>query len=346
MIHIEINEKQISEIKALWSKWFFKSDRMKQFMERLEKDNNFRSFFFKNAEDYYEWVDKYFKCSSSQDKCEWQKPIVEYFFKDLSGKNIAEKYKQPLETNTEAFLLRSYNSYRSSYTLPRIIDIINVQVCPYCNRNFMERYSLKKNGSNQSYFKGDLDHHYSKDEIPALMLSFYNLIPCCKVCNHEKGNSGLRPFHPYYDYEEKEYRFSVEVYTEEDKKDIIHNMLIDDIESKRFDSTVWQGISDNFKIILKGIDETELNDCIKNSNTLFKLEKKYNHSKDYVKELIRKKYIYPKIRKEELLKNFPDIFKDKTDLYETFYSFVDNPEQIRNRPLAKLTKDILEQIRV
>ena len=44
----------------------------------------------------------------------------------------------------------------------------------------------------------------------------------------------------------------------------------------------------------------ELNDCMKNSNTLFKLEKKYNHSKDYVKELIRKKYIYPEIRKEEL----------------------------------------------
>lgn len=329
MIHIEINEKQISEIKALWSKWFFKSDRMKQFMERLEKDNNFRSFFV---------------CNSGFDV--GQTSVVEYFFKDLSDKNIAEQYKQPLESDTKDFLLRAYKSYRDSEELLKIIDIINLQVCPYCNRNFIERYSLERNGKNIAYFKGDLDHYYSKDEIPALMLSFYNLIPCCKVCNHEKGKAGLRPFYPYYDYEEKEYRFSVEVYTEEDEKDIIHNMPIDDIESKRFDSTVWQGISDNFKIVLKGIDETELNDCMKNSNMLFKLEKKYNHSKDYVKELVRKKYIYPEIRKKELLKNFPDIFKDKTDLYETFYSFVDNPEQIRNRPLAKLTKDILEQIRV
>lgn len=337
MIHIEINQEQITKIKDIWSRWFFKSRRTKQFMKILEKDDTFRSFFFCNRMDCFEG-------DSGFD--DWKKLVVEYFFKNLSDKNVAEKYKQPLKEDTEEFLLRSYKSYRDSKALSQIMDIINLQICPYCNRNFIERYSLERSGKNKVYFKGDLDHHYSKDEIPALMLSFYNLIPCCKTCNHEKGNSDLRPFYPYYDYEQKEYRFGIEIYTGEDKKDIIHNMPIDDIESKRFDSTVWQGISDNFKIVLKGIDDTELNDCMKNSNALFKLEKKYNHSKDYVKELIRKKYIYPEIRKEELLKNFPDIFKNKTDLYETFYAFVDTPEQIRNRPLAKLTKDILEQIKV
>ena len=169
---------------------------------------------------------------------------------------------------------------------------MKIEVCPYCNRNFMENYASKNvRGVNRYYFKGDLDHHYSKDEIPALALSFFNLVPSCKVCNHEKLQSTQRTFYPYYDYEDEEYHFSIELYTKDDEKDIIYEKNIEDIESKRYDSTVWQGVSDNFKIKLRGGNRLQLSECMQNSNDIFHLEKKYNHSKEYVKEIIRKKYI-------------------------------------------------------
>ena len=49
-------------------------------------------------------------------------------------------------------------------------------------------------------------------------------------------NSDSRPFYPYY-YEKRNIVFDRNLYRRR-KKDIIHNMLIDDIESKRFDSIV------------------------------------------------------------------------------------------------------------
>lgn len=241
-----------------------------------------------------------------------------------------------------------YMSWKNRYLtdIEAISDLAwREKICSYCNRNFMENYSVKqKDGRSKVYFKGDLDHHYSKDEIPALALSFFNLIPSCKVCNHEKLETRKRTFYPYYDNEEKEYRFLIELYDDRDKKDIIYDRPIEDIEKKRFDSTVWQGTSDNFKIKLRGIDKIQLNECMENSNEVFRLEKKYNHSKEYVKEIIRKRYIYPEAHKEALMKNFGDVFKNDKEILETFYSYSGSGEYLRNRPLSKLTKDVLRQM--
>ncbi len=346
MIHININDEQLLKIKSLWCSWFFRQSKINEFINILDKDDVFRNFFFENPKDYSLWKQNFINTPTIIKNTFWQAPILEFFFKDLSDINIIiTKYKKDLQTNTKEFLLRNYNNYRVSTILPQIIDVLKLQVCPYCNRNFIESYSVSsQNGRKKTYFKGDLDHHYSKDEVPALMLSFYNLIPCCKVCNHEKLKSTLRPFYPYYNQEDIEYCFAIELYNETDKNDIIYERPIDNIESKRFDSTVWQGISDNFNIKLKSINSADLSECMKNSNILFRLEKKYNHSKDYVKELIRKKYIYPEVRKDELLRNFPDIFQKESDLFETFYSFSPNTKNFHNKPLSKLTKDILSQL--
>ena len=83
---------------------------------------------------------------------------------------------------------------------------------------------------------------------------------------------------------------------------------------------------------------------MKNSNEVFRLEKKYNHSKEYVKEIIRKRYIYPEAHKEALMKNFGDVFKNDKEILETFYSYSGSGEYLRNRPLSKLTKDVLKQM--
>lgn len=346
MIHVELSSGKISNIKEKWALWFFKAKRINKFVAVLDNDVVFRQFLFKEVS-YNEWKERYNK-NTRIIKCKaWQFPVVEYFFEDLSDRDcVIDKYVKKLKPSTVDFLLSAYNSYRQSTILTRIMDEIGIQVCPYCNRNFIDRYTLSaQQGNKKIYYKGDLDHYYSKNEIPALILSFYNLIPCCKVCNHEKHDSNLRTFHPYYDYEDEEYCFSIELYSDEDEVDIVYEKSLEEIENKRYDATVWQGISDNFKIILKGAQNRELDEYMENSNKVFRLEKKYNHSKEFVKELIRKRYIYPKIKKKELLENFSEIFKTESDLDESFFSTSSlTSDKIYDRPLSKLTKDIVKQL--
>lgn len=68
-----------------------------------------------------------------------------------------------------------------------------------------------------------------------------------KICNHEKLNFTKRTFNPYYDYENKEYKFCIELYTNSDERDINNEKNIDDVENRRYDSTVWQGFQTTLK---------------------------------------------------------------------------------------------------
>lgn len=344
MIHIEINSKQIVEIKKYWSKWFFRADKIKEFVNILENDIVFRKMLFPDDKKYNDWKIEYALNASVIKEEEWQQPVCDYFFEDLSNEShVVVKYKKQLVYDTQDFLLRNYENYRKSSTLSKIVNIMKVEVCPYCNRNFLDSYSSENGNRRKYYFKGDLDHHYSKNEIPALALSFYNLVPCCKVCNHEKQESEKRTFYPFYD-DEDEHCFLVRLYDENDETDITYDMPIENVENKRFDSTVWQGISNNFKIKLAGNNTTKMSEHMKNSNEIFRLEKKYNLSKEYVKEMIRKKYIYPKVYKDELFRNFSDIFGSESELLETFYGFSNKEESRHNRPLSKLTQDVFKQM--
>lgn len=345
MINIKINNEKIKEIKKIWCNWFFRNERIKEYVDILDVDAVYRKMIFEEDSDYIAWKNEYIFNTKAIKDWRWRDKICAYIFDDLSDEQyVINKYKKRIQKRTEDFLIANYERYRANIGLAKIISIMKIEVCPYCNRNFMENYAVMNNGKSKIYFKGDLDHHYSKDEIPALALSFYNLIPSCKVCNHEKLKSTKRTFYPYYDNEEKEYRFCIELYDENDENDIIYDRPIENIEKKRYDSTVWQGISDNFKIKLRGIEKLQLNECMKNSNEVFHLEKKYNHSKEYVKEIIRKKYMYPEVHKDALLKNFGEVFKNDKEILETFYSYLECREYLYNRPLSKLTKDVMMQM--
>ena len=62
----------------------------------------------------------------------------------------------------------------------KLVDALHVRTCPYCNRQFI--YSFK--GVRKE--RPELDHFLPKNDYPVFCLSFYNLIPVCHSCNHEK----------------------------------------------------------------------------------------------------------------------------------------------------------------
>lgn len=73
-------------------------------------------------------------------------------------------------------------------------------VCTYCNRQYI--FTVENNeDSNEKIARPELDHWFPKELYPIMSLSFYNLIPCCKLCNSSAKGSSLFNFnthiHPY-----------------------------------------------------------------------------------------------------------------------------------------------------
>ena len=73
------------------------------------------------------------------------------------------------------------NRQNRKKTIARTLtEDLKINVCPYCNRNFINQ----KGGI-------EIDHYFSKSQYPLFSLSFYNLIPCCHSCNFSKLDKEL-----------------------------------------------------------------------------------------------------------------------------------------------------------
>jgi len=103
-----------------------------------------------------------------------------------------------------------------------MIDQLNINVCPYCNRNYINTRVDIENPSKSS-FGAQMDHFYSKNKYPIFSVCLYNFIPVCSVCNLIKGRTDFKVF-PFLEDEEKKhevrfnYRYSnldeIELYFE------------------------------------------------------------------------------------------------------------------------------------
>ncbi|MDN5025147.1 hypothetical protein PCY08_06790 [Streptococcus sp. SO4] len=99
-----------------------------------------------------------------------------------------KRYKKLIKQSEKD--LRIYKSYYSGifHLIDETIGIRNnmilvknldVTVCPYCNRNYIN--------SRKNYLGANFDHYYDKDKYPFFALTLSNLIPCCDTCNRIKG---------------------------------------------------------------------------------------------------------------------------------------------------------------
>lgn len=76
-----------------------------------------------------------------------------------------------------------YETYRTQYGA-ELVKRLEMVVCPYCNRNFIN--------SDGDKTPAQFDHFINKDSYPIFALSLYNLIPCCNTCNHWKGRNSFK----------------------------------------------------------------------------------------------------------------------------------------------------------
>ncbi|MCG3165594.1 MAG: hypothetical protein POELPBGB_01362 [Bacteroidia bacterium] len=252
-----------------------------------------------------------------------EEKIIEYtntFGFDFS-KNIYKTLRRELQK------VFDYNGYAKEYGY-WLAKELNVNVCPYCNR----QYTFTISHGRKKIVRPEFDHFYNKKSYPYLSLSFYNLIPSCSICNRLKGFKDFsikKNIHPYLKGFTPIAKFETK---------------LTDIEA------IW-GDSDKIELLLN----TGGNPLIKKNAKIFKLEELYNGygatrknnvsgHRDYVIEIIQKRLIYNSTYIDELFETYQGIFfKTREDTVRLVLSNYVTEDGLEKRVLSKLTKDINEE---
>lgn len=219
----------------------------------------------------------------------------------------------------------------------QILSTIDAPVCPYCNRQYVTLFKDKSNNNNGSISQkedskttADLDHFYIKSAYPFLALNAYNFIPSCQICNSRfKGDTDFhyRPhLYPYSKLLGDEITF------------VLDNPV------RMTESTAWRGWEKpGGTKILDIIEIKAHNEEAENSVGTFHLEEVYQSHVDYIYEILWKHVAYNKDRLTSLLDNFKGLF-DKNEAKEMIFGQYLSDDKLYKRPLAKLTRDILDDL--
>lgn len=152
----------------------------------------------------------------------------------------------------------------------------------------------------------EYDHFYDKSKNPLLAVSFYNLVPSCHECNHTKLEDELY-INPYFHGYEGIFK------VEEDGTFVGYNTSSEDEKH------------DLQKLALNGL---------------------YQEHDDYVQELFAKAQAYNQHAREALVNSFQGAGESPSDVFEFVWGkSLETARQI-NRPLSKLTRDVLQQVGV
>lgn len=220
------------------------------------------------------------------------------------------------------FMINLYNNFcdkKKEYDAYNLAQSLQVNVCPYCNRN----YTFTVTREEKDLTRPQFDHFYGKATYPILALSFYNLIPSCSTCNSTM--KGTKQFslathvHPYVEGFDEKAHFALHV----KNNSFYYDEKGFDLEFSTKDAKAKKNIED------------------------FALEEIYKNHKDIVLELIQKAEMYNESYIDELMQNYEGtLFKNREDLLRLIFGGYIGDEELGKRPLSKLTQDILEQLEI
>ncbi|WP_307838607.1 hypothetical protein [Bacillus sp. TH25] len=221
-----------------------------------------------------------------------------------------------------------------------LVKQLKVEVCPYCNRQFIT--VSEPNEEEKGRTRPQLDHFYSQSRFPFLAVSFFNLIPCCHVCNSNlKGNQEFSintHIHPYEKGFGDLVQFTLQFKEGNGQLDYLKawysnpdifsiGFKVNEIEKQKYDDK-------EIELLLKRID---------NNKKTFKLNSLYNSHTDYVGEILLKSLRYNDAKIDSLCHEFPNLFPSKHDVVRVVYSNYVDTAQLDKRVLSKLTRDITQE---
>lgn len=208
----------------------------------------------------------------------------------------------------------------AGYDALQLSSDLDINVCPYCNRNFISRAKKKStNGKEVIIRTAQLDHFYPESEFPFLALSFYNLIPVCPTCNKIKlvERFGVNPYtinnsdeHIIFDY---------------DFNGSIKDIKVDTIYRSTAFEINWNALG---------------------------LEELYQAHNNYLSDLFIRIKIYNSLYRSDLSKYVKGLSGEKDmgiseitvdDIKRAILGNYFNETDLNKHPLSKLTKDIVRQ---
>ena len=221
-----------------------------------------------------------------------------------------------------------------------LVKELNIDVCPYCNRQFISIAEPTKGEKGRT--RPQLDHFYSKSKYPFLSISFFNLIPCCYVCNSNlKRNYDFTRethLHPYEAGFENLIQFTIEFEKNKGKLDYVKawysNPELFSIGLKLNPIKKNQYTRDELKVLLRKVN---------NNKRVFKLKSLYNSHRDYVGEILVKSMMYNDSKIDALQHEFPRLFPTKESVVRLLHSNYIDSSDWDKRVLSKLTYDVTQE---
>lgn len=237
--------------------------------------------------------------------------------------NFYSQHKHALEINYKKELIKHLFSYRAfstkrkSYSAYDLAKNLNIPTCVYCNRIYTKTVIDKKN--KKPYTRPTFDHWFAQSKYPIFALSFYNLIPCCNICNNIKSNKEMtlsENFHPYYnDGQNLDIKFS--------------------FKHKTLNTTEVRILHSNSLLTINYLET-------------FNLEPIYKAHLDEVNDLIEITKLYTPAYLKSLrtiLHSKKKIINDES-LYKLAFGTYTQEEDYHKRPLSKLKKDLLSKLEI
>lgn len=169
-----------------------------------------------------------------------------------------------------------------------------------------------------------LDHFYPRDKFPIFAISLYNLIPACSTCNHIKSieEIGISPHDHTRDFSHLRITYMPK-------------------------SSGWIDNAEEIDLLFDyDKNDPDFQEDMERNLETMGIKSSYCAHKDYVQELLKKKQIYGKEMRSNLLKDFPELFNSDDELIRIIFSnYIDEKDALK-RPLAKLTQDMLKELNI
>lgn len=255
--------------------------------------------------------------------------VIRIMNKIINAKKDIDKFRKILN---EIFAKRIYDGVKEVadkspnktrrekiFNKTQFISNLELRVCPYCGRNYI--FTAKKN--KDSTVKHHIDHFLPKEEskYPYLAFSYYNLIPCCVICNmstckHTKDPMDLGVTSPYeWDNSTKVFKLRL------DSIDVFHDFL--KVDEKYI-----------------GIDYDK-NFNIDGYQKMFALKSLYAGHNDLVHDLLICKQFWAQ---DSVKAYYNNLIGENNNIGSrfilAFMGHYTNPEDHAKRPFSKLLKDI------
>lgn len=218
-----------------------------------------------------------------------------------------------------------YEIFSKSSHAVKMLEAMDVNVCPYCNR----LYTMTLVG-NSGKSRPQFDHYKNKSQYPYFAVSLMNLIPSCGLCNQSKHDGDEEVLYPYSDEMGVDVLFRT-------RPETGLNYLTGSMDALDEFSVVLDIVNDSLPKAMK--------DKVLNSDKAFNLTGLYNKHKDYILYLYWKNYVFNDEYLEGLCEEFPEVFQSVEDAKSMVYLMDIDKKYWGRRSLGKLTHDMDQEVR-